>query len=88
MKQAYDYWVGRGRPSNFQLKEFLGPPETFFDYTNTVTSTNGVFHCLFGAHRPDWPPGILAITDERQVIFICSTNAKVTISPDEYGVQP
>lgn len=88
LRDAWSYWVDHGRPANFQLNEVLGPPETFFTYTNIVRGTNGVFHCRFGASRPGWPPGVLAVTDDGQLIFACSTNGKVTISPDENGVSP
>jgi hypothetical protein len=89
LRQAHDDWTSHGRPANFELGESIGPSYTFFIYTNVVRVTNGVFHCRFGARRPSYsPPGVLAITDDGQVIFICSTNGKVTISPDEYGVNP
>lgn len=84
LRYARDYWVNNGRPANFQLEEILGPPSDFFVFTNIVITTNGVFHCRFGVHRRFWPPGVLAITDEGQLIFVCSTNGEVTISPDDY----
>jgi hypothetical protein len=88
LRYARDYWISHGRSADFRLEEVLGPPEDFFIYTNTLRTTNGVFHIRFGSRRPGWPPGTLAITDEGQMIFVCSTNGKVTISPDEYGVDP
>jgi hypothetical protein len=87
LRYARDYWISHGRPANFRLEEVI-PSEDFFAYTNILRTTNSVFHCRFGSRNPGWPPGVVAITDEGQVIFVCSTNGKVTISPDKYGVYP
>jgi hypothetical protein len=84
---GYDDWLKEGRPADFQISKHVGrPSDGYFDYTNVITATNGVFRCRFGARR-DWYPGILAITEDGQIIFVC-TNGKVTISPQEYGVYP
>ena len=88
LRYARNYWISNGQPADFRLEEVVGPPEDFFIFTNTIETTNGVLHCRFGSRRPGWPPGVLAITDEGQMIFVCSTNGKVTISPDKYGVDP
>ena len=66
----------------------MGPADNFFIDTNVITTTNGVLHCRFGARDGAWPPGlgVLAITDEGLTVFIARTNGKVTISPEEYGV--
>lgn len=87
LKQAQDYWLNHGRPADFQPGQYLGLTNEFFVYTNTIKTSNAVFHCRFGASTPILPPGVLAITDDRQMIFIC-TNGKVTTSPDKYGVDP
>lgn len=88
LRTDYDYWLNHGRPADFQPSQVAGTTNEFFVYTNIITATNAVFHCRFGARRPGWPPGVLAITDEGQLIFICSTNGKVIVSPDKYGVDP
>lgn len=84
LRYALSCWNSRGRPTNFKLDEVLGPPSDFFIYTNVVRSTNGDFHCRFAARSFAYPPGILVITDDGQLIFICSTNGKVTVSPDKH----
>lgn len=88
LREDYDYWLSHGRPADFQPSQVAGTPEEFFIYTNLIHTTNAVFRCRFGSRRPGWPPGILAITDGGMVIFACGTNGKVTISPEEYGVEP
>jgi hypothetical protein len=88
LREDYGYWRSHGRPADFQPSQVAGNANEFFVYTNVFKTTNAVFHCRFGSRRPGWPPGVLAITDEGEVIFVCSTNGKVTISPDEYGVDP
>jgi hypothetical protein len=87
LKDARDYWLSHGRPTNFQLGEVVGPPEAFFIYTNILTTTNGVFHCRFGSRDPGWPPGTLAITDEGLVIYIRERDGKVFFSPEDNGVE-
>src|SRR5579862_748332 len=73
LRYARDYWISHGRPANFNLEEVFGVTSDFLIYTNIVRSTNGVFHCRFAERRPLYPPGILVITDDGQLIFICNT---------------
>ena len=87
LRYAQDYWVSHSRPSGFQLGEVIGPPADFFVFTNMVKTTNGVLHCRFGAREPGWPPGVLAITDEKLLIFIRERDGKVIVSPEENGVE-
>jgi hypothetical protein len=72
---------------NGLLGEVLGPADTFFVFANMVKTTNGVLHCRFGARRPAWPPGVLAITDEGLVIFIRERDGEVIFSPQDNGVE-
>lgn len=83
-----DYWLSHGRPADFQPSQIAGTPENVFIYTNVINITNTIFRCRFGSRTPGWPPGLLAITDEGQVIFINEKASKVTIAPDENGVDP
>jgi len=87
LRYAQDYWVSHGRPRGFQLSEIIGPPGTFFVFTNMVNTTNGALHCRFGARWPGWPPGVLAITDEKLLIFIRERDGKVIFSPEINGVE-
>ena len=87
LKYAQDYWLSHGRPPGFQLSEVIGPPDDFFVFTNTVKTTNGVLHCRFGSRSPGWPPGVLAITDEKLLVFIRERDGKVIFSPEINGVE-
>jgi hypothetical protein len=88
LRTAHDYWLTNGCPADFQPGQFLGLADAFFIYTNTIKTANAVFHCRFGSRRPGWPSEVLAITDEGTMIFISDKDGKVTISPDENGVDP
>jgi hypothetical protein len=87
LREDYDYWLSHGRPAGFQPSEVGGLPEEYFVYTNIVTTARGALHCQFGCRVPGWPPGVLAITGERQVIFIRQRDGKVIFSPEENGVE-
>jgi hypothetical protein len=87
LKWARDYWISQGRPVGFDPGRVLGPANVYFVYTNTVTITNRVLHCRFGARRSEWPAGVLAITDEGIMIWIRGRDGEITVSPDENGIE-
>ena len=87
LREDYDYWLSHGRPTGLQPGEVAGTPEKYFVFTNIVTTTTGVLHCRFACREPGWPSGVLAITDNRLVIFIRQRDGKVIFSPDENGVE-
>jgi hypothetical protein len=87
LREDYDYWLSHGRPAGFQPSEVGGLPEKYFVYTNIVTTRRGVLHCLFACREPVWPPGVLAITDDRLVVFIRERDGKVIFSPEDNGVE-
>ncbi|HTV40836.1 MAG TPA: hypothetical protein VMF08_09685 [Candidatus Sulfotelmatobacter sp.] len=86
LKEDYDYWLSHGRPVGFQPSEIGGLPEEYFVFTNAVKTTRGVLHCRFGCRLIGWPAGVLAITDDRVVIFIRQRDGKVIFSPEVNGV--
>ena len=87
LREAQGYWLSHDRPPGFQPSSVAGTPDEFFVYTNIVKNTNGVLHCRFGARRPGWPLGVLAITDEGPLIFIRERDSAVIVAPEENGVE-
>ena len=83
LRMTWRDWVKDGRPTNYNIG--ILPVGTYFTYTNIVRGTNGIFRCRFATRSPGYPPGVMAITDQGQVIFVC-TNGNVIISPEKYGV--
>jgi hypothetical protein len=88
LKYVEKEWVNRGRPTNFNIVEYIGPSNVFFVFTNTVTNTSAVFHCCFAARRPDWPAGLLAVTDNGIALWVRDRDGKVTMCPENCGVEP
>jgi hypothetical protein len=79
-------WVKEGRPVGFRATNFMGPNNIYFDFTNTLTITNKVFHCRFAERHPALP-GLLAITDDGVILWIRDRDGKVTISPEINGAE-
>lgn len=50
--------------------------------TNTVIPAGTAYHCCFGTHRVDWPDGVLAVTEDRQTLWIRGRDGKVTVAPE------
>src|SRR5271156_735206 len=80
-------WISDGRPDT-DVSAYVRPTDVYFVFTNTVYTTNAAFHCHFGAHRPSWPNGVLAGTDEGVVVWIRSRDGAVIVSPELNGVEP
>jgi hypothetical protein len=87
LREARDYWTSHGRPSGFQPSEAVGPAYKYFTFTNVVRSARGILYCRFGTRETDWPPGVLAITDDGLVIFLRQRDGKVFFSPEVDGVE-
>jgi hypothetical protein len=87
LRYAQGQWQTNGQPSKFDLYKIIGPTNLFFIYTNTVTTSNSVYHCLFGARRLNWPPGVLAVTDIGIILWIRDRDGNVTIEPESHGVE-
>lgn len=88
LRYLEEYWTTNGRPSNFDVSQVVGPAGMYFVFTNTITISNAVYHCCFAARLPEWPAGVLAITENGVTVWIRDRDGKITISPGEYGIQP
>jgi hypothetical protein len=76
----------QNRSSAYDISRFARPPGAYFDLTNTISAGGRAYKCLFGTRREDWPPGILAITEEGVILWIHDEGGKVTTSPEENGI--
>jgi hypothetical protein len=88
LKMEQERWVRLGRPIVTNMSDWLGPTNVFCVYTNKITITNHVFHCLFAARRLDWPSGVMAVTEEGVIVWIRDRDGNVTIDPQKHGVEP
>jgi hypothetical protein len=79
-------WIKQNRSPAFNVSDIGRPPGTFFNLTNTVSAGGRQYKCLFGARRDDWPPGVLAITEDGVILWVREQDGKVTLSPEVNGV--
>ena len=79
-------WIKQNRSSTFDVSHFAGPQGACFAFTNTVSFRGRPYKCLFGARRADWPPGVLAITEDGFILWIHDQGGEVTFAPEMNGV--
>ena len=88
LKETQERWVKLGRPVVTNVVDWIGPADDFFVYTNEITITNHVFRCCFSSRRPDWPPGVMAVTEEGIIVWIRERDGNITVDPQKHGVEP
>jgi hypothetical protein len=86
LREAQEHWKTNAQLSD--LDEARDRANDIFVYTNTVTTSNTVYHCLFGTRDPDWPAGVLAVTDDGIILWVRDRDGNVTVSPVDHGVEP
>jgi hypothetical protein len=79
-------WIKQNRSPAYDVSRFAKPLGTYFNFTNTVSAGGRDYKCLFGARREDWPPGILAITEDGIILWVGDQDGKVALSPEVNGV--
>jgi hypothetical protein len=82
-------WLERGRTNDFVSSGIVGGMfSNVVFYTNSIKVDGRKYQCRFGVREDYWPPGVLAITDEGEIVWIRDRDGKATLAPHRRMIEP
>jgi hypothetical protein len=87
LESLREEWTNQNKPPGFDVSQFSKPRGTYFNFTNAVSAGGRSYKCMFGARQKDWPPGVLAITDDGVILWIRDRDGQVTLAPEVNGIE-
>ena len=88
LQLANDIWVNNGKPEQFDPSTTLkSSSETLFIFTNKVEASGSFYNCRFAIRSLRIKDkGIMAIADDRVILWIQESDGKVILSPEKNGI--
>jgi hypothetical protein len=83
LHSIYSTWVRDGRPSEINMSNYISSENHYFVFTNIYTIQNNAYHCRFAVRSEYFRRrGVLAITDEKLLLWIYDDRESVIVSPE------
>jgi len=85
LRHLYQSWAADGRPDPIDTAKYItSSTDRYHVFTNVVTVASNVFHCRFAVRAASrfTTPGVLAITDERVILWVGDNSGEVTVAPE------